>query len=330
MALEVSVIIPAFNCERYLPAAVESVGRQNRRKIELLIVDDGSTDDTWETIVRLRCGRPEIVPLRNGRRKGPSGARNTALLAAAGKYVAFLDADDIWLPHHLRSGISFLESTPEVDAVFFNFDVVDGESGAPLYNWFRERTFRERLPTREGRDGFRIVLDGMAETLLEESFVHLQALLLRREAACGILFDETLMRQEDRDFTLRLALDAGVRFAFKDDVTGLYRRHRTSLTYPTAENIVRTTDDHIRLYASYLERFSFPKKTVRRIRRTVRERHLSNSYFFRKEGRFLSSAASVVRSLQWGCSLGQIRELLKTGAELGLGSRRRIRHPRNG
>lgn len=326
----VSIIIPAFNCDRFLPAAIESIERQDYENIEILVVDDGSTDQTWNTLLRLGASNPKIVPLRNSRTKGTSGARNSGLLAASGEYVAFLDADDLWLHNHLDTGIPFLESTPDVDAVFFNFDVVDYDTGIFLFNWFQKKNFHRRVTTREKLEGFRIILDGMVEALLDECFIHLQSLLVRRRSL-GILFDEELTRQEDRDFTLRLALDAGVRFAFKDVVTGIYHRHSRSLTHPSVENIVGSTNDHIRLYSSYLERFTFRKETVRRIRRIVRERHLSNCYFFRKQGKFSSSLSSLLSSCRWGWSPGQLKELLKIAAELGRGnSLRRHRDFRTG
>src|SRR5213078_796455 len=92
---EVSVIMPAFDAERYLPAAIDSVLRQTNADLELLIVDDGSSDETAQ-IARWYAARDPRVRVLQQPNAGPGPARNTGFRAAQGRYLAFLDSDDEW------------------------------------------------------------------------------------------------------------------------------------------------------------------------------------------------------------------------------------------
>ncbi len=108
----VSVIIPVYNGERFLSAALDSVFAQDYRPIEVIVVDDGSTDCTEE----IAQGYPEIQYVHQ-ENQGPSAARNTAIASAHGEFIAFLDADDIWLPNKLSTQIGYLLANPQVGYV---------------------------------------------------------------------------------------------------------------------------------------------------------------------------------------------------------------------
>src|SRR5262249_53633735 len=104
----VSVILPTYNRRETIRAAIASVQRQTFVDWELIVVDDGSTDDTVELIQG--CD-PRLVLVRQENR-GVNDARNTALLRARGRYIAFLDSDDEWLPHHLELSVAFFRAFP--------------------------------------------------------------------------------------------------------------------------------------------------------------------------------------------------------------------------
>ncbi len=107
----ISVIIPAFNAERYIGQALESVGSQTYQNWEILVTNDGGTDGTSRIVAEFatRTSRPVRV-FEHEQNSGLSAARNTAMRAAGGEYVAFLDADDFWLPDHLESACALLAS----------------------------------------------------------------------------------------------------------------------------------------------------------------------------------------------------------------------------
>jgi teichuronic acid biosynthesis glycosyltransferase TuaG len=104
----VSVITPAFNAAATLPATIASVGAQTFPGWEMLIADDGSTDGTAAIAAVWAARDPRVRPLP-GPRAGPAGARNRALRAARGRFIAFLDADDRWRPEKLARQLAFME-----------------------------------------------------------------------------------------------------------------------------------------------------------------------------------------------------------------------------
>ena len=96
----VSVIMPAYNVEKYIGEAIQSVLNQTYKNFELIIFDDGSTDKTWEIIQSFNDSR--IIAIRHQQNKGVAEARNTALKIAKGKWVALIDSDDVWLSDRLE------------------------------------------------------------------------------------------------------------------------------------------------------------------------------------------------------------------------------------
>jgi hypothetical protein len=103
----VSVVIPLYNKGKYIERALSSVLAQTYPPLEIIVVDDGSNDDGPERVLKFNDPRITLIRQEN---KGPGAARNAGLAIARGKYVAFLDADDEWLPSFLHTGISFLEN----------------------------------------------------------------------------------------------------------------------------------------------------------------------------------------------------------------------------
>lgn len=110
----VSIIIPVYNCARFIAEAVQSALDQDYTAKEVIVVNDGSTDNTIEVLQRFG-NRIRLIDQKNG---GPPQARNTGLRAARGEYIAFLDSDDIWLQGKLTAQATHLDSHPEVGTVF--------------------------------------------------------------------------------------------------------------------------------------------------------------------------------------------------------------------
>jgi glycosyltransferase involved in cell wall biosynthesis len=112
LADHVTVIIPAFNAVRYLAEAVASVQRQRHDPLDIIVVDDGSTDGTPELAAQL----PGIRCIRQ-HHGGPAFARNAGIQEAQGEFLAFLDADDLWSENKLAAQLAVLRETPQVDLV---------------------------------------------------------------------------------------------------------------------------------------------------------------------------------------------------------------------
>lgn len=120
----VSVIMPAYNASRFIREAVQSALGQSHRNIELIVVDDASSDDTAEVVRREVAidGRVRLLDNRFG--KGAAGARNTAIEQARGRYIAFLDADDVWYPEKVCIQLKLLADS-RAPLVFSAFDLMD-------------------------------------------------------------------------------------------------------------------------------------------------------------------------------------------------------------
>jgi teichuronic acid biosynthesis glycosyltransferase TuaG len=105
----VSVIMPAFNSSQHISEAIESVLSQTEKNLELLIIDGGSNDGTVETIRRYKNLDPRVKLIYNPDDRGPAHARATGILKSGGQFIAFLDADDLWLPTKLAEQVAFME-----------------------------------------------------------------------------------------------------------------------------------------------------------------------------------------------------------------------------
>jgi hypothetical protein len=117
----VSVVIPAYNAAATVAEAIDSALAQTLPPFEVIVVDDGSTDSTAKVLARYQ-DRIRVISQRNG---GLSSARNAALRIASGEYVAFLDADDVWMPQMLARTVPFLDADPKCVLVFTDLTVVD-------------------------------------------------------------------------------------------------------------------------------------------------------------------------------------------------------------
>lgn len=129
----ISVITPAYNAEAYVAETIESVLAQTYTDWEMIIVDDCSTDRTYEIAVRYSENDGRIKVIRHENNSGVAAARNTALDAASGDYVAFLDSDDMWFPDKLRIQYDFMEKHGYV-LTYTKYQIVmtDGERGKQI------------------------------------------------------------------------------------------------------------------------------------------------------------------------------------------------------
>src|SRR5216117_559025 len=139
----VSVIVPTFNRRETIQAAIASVQRQTFADWELIVVDDGSTDDTAALI---EGSDPRLVLIRQ-KNQGVNAARNAAMLRARGQYIAFLDSDDEWLPHHLELSVAFFRAFPGEDFLSGEFSEEGGSGG--LVHFLRSALTDWYLPLAE-------------------------------------------------------------------------------------------------------------------------------------------------------------------------------------
>ena len=209
--MKVSVVIPTYNRAHSIVSAISSVLAQRHRDLELIVVDDGSSDDTAARVAAIRDRRLHYVQGRHG---GVSAARNLGVRRAAGPLVAFLDSDDLWLRDKLTCEVGVLTRHPEVDVVFSDLEKRDGDR---VYASFMRQTavFSRRLGGAPSPEALVLEAREMQLCLLEEVPVKPSALVVRRQAFERVGgFDEGWTSSEDWEFLLRLSRDH--RFAYVD------------------------------------------------------------------------------------------------------------------
>lgn len=189
----VSVIIPAFNASAFVHRAINSVLLQTYHPVDIIVVDDGSTDDTIEILLPYE----NLVRIYRQENKGPAAARNLALRNAYGRYIMFLDADDSILPEKLSRQVAILESIPHIGWTYCDIEYVN-QSGEHLYLASKRFSYVNRRS-----------LNGILfPDLLRGNFIPVHAPLMRREslfAAAPFDEDKKLIGVEDWDLLLRLS-----------------------------------------------------------------------------------------------------------------------------
>lgn len=195
---DVAVIIPAYNSARYLPESIESVLNQTYNDFKLIIVDDGSTDDTQRVLEPYK-DRISYIYQKNG---GPSKARNTGIMATERRYIAFLDADDLWVPNKLEMQMELMNSNTTMGLVFSDAELFE-EGGFAQGSFWRLRGCYEEM-MRECR-----MIHSPFSKLMVKNFILPSAALVKRECFLKVgLFDESFRYPvaEDKDMWLRIAV----------------------------------------------------------------------------------------------------------------------------
>jgi glycosyltransferase involved in cell wall biosynthesis len=220
----VSVIIPTFNRKAALQATIQSVLKQNAPpSLEIIVVDDCSTDGTDK--LDFLSLDPRIRLIRHSENKGGSAARNTGMANANGNWFAFLDSDDVWLPHRLEHQIDLIYSSANVLNRFF----ITGNVIARIPNR-KDVPFNSRPPyTGENLSEYFLVHDCTFQT---------SSLLIPAQAFLEVCFDESLKKHQDTDFILKL-IQTGYQYIYCHEQVAVYNLandpDRISIKFQSAE-----------------------------------------------------------------------------------------------
>ena len=174
--LTVSIIMPAYNCMDTIRASAMSALCQTAGTLELIIVDDCSTDGTIEIIMELASSDPRVKILQNESNRGVAASRNRAINVASGELIAFFDSDDLWEPDKLAKQISLMQETDR-DLCYTSYDYVD-KGGIPIYRPYI-------VPETIDYDG-----------LLKENVIGLSSVVLRKDVLGELRFDESLFHED--------------------------------------------------------------------------------------------------------------------------------------
>ena len=228
----VSVIIPTYNRAQMLRQALESVRRQNVEGVEIIVVDNNSTDETPQVVEEFQPG----IRYLKQKQQGVAAARNMGIRYSKAPYIAFLDSDDLWLPGKLNRQMAFLKSHPEVGLIYTR-----------LWSYHVNSPEKRRLDPQGTARTFDELLNG-------PNTVPTSTVVVRRECfdTAG-LFNPSIPAAEDHELWLRIFRRFPI--AFLDVATAEYRRHGESINADPSllyEGYRRYFEIILQEYRSYL------------------------------------------------------------------------------
>lgn len=272
----VSVLIPAYNYAGYLERAVRSALAQNHRPLEIIIIDDGSTDRTPDLGRQLERELPEVRYIRQPN-AGLSAARNAGICNATHPFVAFLDADDEWLPGMLDTIMAeFARQPPSTPAAACNSYRID-PAGAPIGE-------KKTWPR-----GDRFFTAG--DILMKTRFMPSSVVVRRPAFDSAGLFDTTLRSSEDRDMWIRIARDSPIRYL--DIPLVRICRHDRNMSRNTARMLAATRRVREKARAGGV----IPLSRAGFWLRVLAVDHFSGAWMYWDEGRSLRAIAHALLAL---------------------------------
>lgn len=279
----ISVIIPTYNSTKYIGEAINSVLRQTITNYEIIVVDDGSTDNTKEIIDN---NFPQVryfyIP-----HQGVSRARNYGIERARGEFIAFLDADDLWLPEKLEKQIGVFNSDQELMLVFTEHRFFDS-------NGIREATFSKKE---------RLMKGDVVKNIFLYSHVALPTVMVRKNVFQEIgYFDENLNVAEDDNLWIRIALK--FRIQLLDEVLVHCRMTENSLSRTTS-NVVTGVLKNVELIE---KKYPDLRKRLGRvnIRRKKSYIYSDYGYFYFSNRDYEMSRRYYLKSITYYFNLGSL------------------------
>ncbi len=253
---KVSVIIPTYNYSHFLREAIQSVLDQTFGDFEVIVVDDGSTDDTRQVVSSFTDPRIKYIYQEN---RGVSAARNTGISACCGEYIALLDSDDVWVSSQkLDLQVRILDARPEVSVVCSDVNIIDVDTGVFINTlWNNDQRLGRFNPHVSSKKLFR-------RLLARGCFIPTSSTLFRHVVFDIVgLFDESLRTHEVWDMSVRVLLRFDM--ALIDTPLVNYRQHNTSLSAQWHE----MHDDGINVLYKAINTLPLKPKDVRVIKRRM-------------------------------------------------------------
>lgn len=293
----VSVVIPTYNRAQFLIQSVESVLTQTYKDIEILIVDDGSTDNT-EILVKQKYSDNEKVKYLRQKNRGAAAARNYGIREARGEFFALLDSDDLWKPEKLERQIKCMRKVPEAGIIWTDMETMDGQGNKlhprylkTMYQTFRFFPHMNDLFKNRAKEPLDFYYGDIYSQMVLGNLVHTSTLLVRKsvQEKVGYYRDDMLIG-EDFDYHLRLVRAAPA--AFLDEASIRYRiGQEDALSAP--KHALRYSQAYLKTLLEALkndrDRISLPRKLIRRC--------LSDAYFW--VGREFVTAGKTTPGLYW-------------------------------
>ncbi len=300
----VSVVIPAFNAEKFIDQTLDSIFEQELQDFEVVVVDDGSTDATAERVQ----SRPEpnVFYVATTHSGGPATPRNVGIRKARGKYISLFDSDDVMLPGKLSLSLGLLEENPQCGLVFTDFHVVDEEGRVVRSNFLAPYTTLHSIPYQPLTGKARLLEASLAfKGLVFSNFIGTSGVVARKSALQNTGgFCEDVMNADDKLMWLRIAREHDI--IFVPETFHLYRHTEDGIT---SRNVSEKTQG----LATVLEKVEkWPLED--RYRKEIRRQKMAlwfedgKSHFDRYD--LGTARKSFVRSISYACNRQSIKFLL--------------------
>lgn len=226
-----SVVMPVYNVEKYVKQAVQSVLEQTFLDFEIIIIDDGATDNSLATVKQFNDSRIKIISQNN---RGLAAARNTGVRASSGKYIAFLDSDDLWSPLKLQLHYEHLENNKEVGVSYSPSVLIDGEGnslGIIQHPKLKNISFKDIICRNP-------IGNGSAPVLRREVLETTAYSKYRNGEKEKCYFDESFRQSEDIEYWLRIASSSSYKFEGIQDELTFYRINMSGLSANLEQQLI--------------------------------------------------------------------------------------------
>lgn len=257
---KVSVIVPLYNREKFLPQLFNTLDKQSYQNFEVILVDDGSSDNTPQWLDEHSLKNKQKITYLTQKNAGPYVARNHGLSVATGEFIAFQDSDDEWPDYHLAEFVIGLENNPDIDWLFGSLTRIDHETREVVEatNFVMETGQRHPFVSLncEIRDGINVVNDKKAKEVAIQHCVpgSTQCALIRSSVFQKNNFDESYRTAYDRFFAIKSVM-RGHKFAYVDTTHQIYHIHDAHISLVAGvnpEKVERSANTMIRGYSSLL------------------------------------------------------------------------------
>lgn len=256
---KVSVVMPCYNNAAYVRQAVDSVLQQDYPNIEVIVVNDGSNDNSLDVLANFG-DRIRVVSQAN---QGPAAARNNGIRHATGDYIAFNDSDDLWLPGKLSAQVEILQGNPDYIACFCSWSVWNGNSLPEI----AKVSAAQRLELQQECTGW-IYLP-----LLKDAIIHTISVVIKKEIVDEVgFFNEAYRVGEDHDYWLRLSRLGKI--AKLKQVYALYRANLQSIT-----NKVHAKNYSLLVLKSAADKFGLCDPDGNCLPKPVYQKYLADRHF---------------------------------------------------
>lgn len=267
--------MPAFNAGKTIKDAVESVKHQSYDDWELIVIDDGASDDTAAIVQGYINSDDRIKLLKLEKNGGLPNARNKGCLKARGEYIAFLDSDDLWHKDKLKRQIQFHSDNPEIEISHTNFIAFDNAK-------FYSRPFRKFLDANEKVSG------DIYPGICYKNSIGVLTVMVKRELLIRVnLFDASLWTMEDQDLWIRIAKEKK-EFGYLSEVLAYYRISEGGIS--------KKTGKYKRAYKKFFRKILNENNLNERLLFRYYYRHFGTVYF--KKGNYRLSTLYFIKSLK--------------------------------